>query len=535
MYSPGIRSTIGGSVSPFQNEDPLGNALADSFEQGAANAVQGVANWYQRASADQAGISDDLLRLMAGGVRNTTNAWKAATAEQEGIHDDILRGAAWTAGKGLQLLDAPGHYGGKGLSHIARMVGVDERIGGAIGYVGADLLTGAILTKAAKVTRATRALRRADPITAGGLLKPGPGAARSFKSGSFVEDAWKTYQAGGRRQEDLIAFGKALDIEEATKQARLAEAWKSVDKAKARGSSNIDNYLRNVRSIQGTPGEAMELAAKEFIETATDPRIQERVGMRGAYGKRIGKKAYEKGEKLYPGQQIPKPINQALRKEGLEQTVEAHHLISNYDSATLAYQLDKVGATAKHQVYEYILNKHQIIPGDYDLNLANIPTGVHRLERGGNLHAWLNRMGFEDYWRSFSKANPGPVTVEQMAGAVDTYFDEVFYPMMVKLQDLMIKNPDNFDWEGAYFPQYLVDNAKKRLKEIQKPYRPWQSFEPGSTAADVKMDQVHDLASQAGFDTPGQRYWENIDGIQIDARPGFGTPEIKKAKRKKKK
>ena len=49
------------------------------------------------------------------------------------------------------------------------------------------------------------------------------------------------------------------------------------------------------------------------------------------------------------------------------------------------------------------------------------------------------------------------------------------------------------------------------------------------------MDQVHDLASQAGFDTPGQRYWENIDGIQIDARPGFGTPEIKKAKRKKKK
>ena len=56
MYSPGIRSTIGGSVHPFENKDPLGKALADSVEQGAANAVQSVINWYQNASAHQEGI-----------------------------------------------------------------------------------------------------------------------------------------------------------------------------------------------------------------------------------------------------------------------------------------------------------------------------------------------------------------------------------------------------------------------------------------------------------------------------------------------
>ena len=153
MYSPGIRSTIGGSVHPFENKDPLGKALADSVEQGAANAVQSVINWYQNASAHQEGIGDDLLRLMAGGVRNTTNAWKAATAEQEGITDDILRGVGWTAGKGMQVLDAGSYYLGKGGGAIGRMVGVDPRITGAVGNVVGDVLAGGLIAKGAKVAK----------------------------------------------------------------------------------------------------------------------------------------------------------------------------------------------------------------------------------------------------------------------------------------------------------------------------------------------------------------------------------------------
>ena len=153
-------SRIGGSVHPFDNRDPLGKALADSIEQGAADAVQGVANWYQRASADQAGYGDDLLRLLAGGVRNTTDAWKAATAEQEGIGDDILRGVGWTVGKGMQVLDAGSYYGGKLGGNIARVVGVDPRIGGALGNVGGDLLAGGVVKKAFQVGKLTNQMKR---------------------------------------------------------------------------------------------------------------------------------------------------------------------------------------------------------------------------------------------------------------------------------------------------------------------------------------------------------------------------------------
>ena len=86
------RATIGGRANPFQNDDPLGKAFADSIEKGAGDAVKGVMDWWERSSADQEGIGDDLLRLVAGGVKNTTKAWQDATAEQEGITDDILRG-----------------------------------------------------------------------------------------------------------------------------------------------------------------------------------------------------------------------------------------------------------------------------------------------------------------------------------------------------------------------------------------------------------------------------------------------------------
>lgn len=139
MTQPTMEEMIGGTV---QEKDPLGKALADSIEQGAGEAVQGVVNWYQRASADQAGYGDDLLRLIAGGVRNTTNAWKAGTADQEGIHDDFLRGVGWVAHQGFRAADAASYYGGKAGGNIARMVGVDPRLGGFAGNLAGEALLG---------------------------------------------------------------------------------------------------------------------------------------------------------------------------------------------------------------------------------------------------------------------------------------------------------------------------------------------------------------------------------------------------------
>ena len=158
------RATIGGRANPFQNDDPLGKAFADwavtTGEQALTGSVKAVGDWWERSSADQEGVGDDLLRLVAGGVKNTTKAWKDASAEQEGITDDILRGVGWTAGKGMQVLDAGSYYGGKLGGNIGRMVGIDPRITGALGNVGGDLLAGGIFLKAGKVVKTAKQIKR---------------------------------------------------------------------------------------------------------------------------------------------------------------------------------------------------------------------------------------------------------------------------------------------------------------------------------------------------------------------------------------
>lgn len=522
-----------------------GAEFADSVERQIAGAVQGVGEWWQDASADQEGWGDDALRLLAGGVKNVKQGWQSATADQEGVFDDLLRLTEGGVKNTFRVLDAGSFYGGEVGGQFAKMIGFDPRIGGFVGNVAGDALLGFGIGKATQIGKTTARMQRLrklgatdwqlDAITKGQYSMASVQSFGDLPAPSFIDDVATSLKSSRKTRRRLTNLERNILKEADIKQQAIDQAWEAVDRAKARGSGNIDNYIRNVRSIQGTPGEAMELAAKEFVENATDPRISERVGMRGAYGKRIGKKAYERGEfPQFKGQQIPKPLNAALRKEGLEQSVEAHHLISNYDSATLDYQLSKLGAIAKHEAYEYILNKYKIVPGDFDLNLTNIPTGVHRLQSGGDLHTWLDRMGFEDYWRTFSKNNPGPVTKELMAKGVDTYFDEVFYPMMVKLQQLLIDNPAKFKWEGFYFPEYLVDDAKARLKHLQKPNRP-QRLRGSRGGVEEAVEGQIEQAYKAGEGLQGQRYWESIDGIQIDAQPGYGFPTQKKKVTRKRK
>ena len=219
MYSPGIRSTIGGSAHPFQNEDPLGKAFADWFEttgqQALTGSMKAVGDWYQKASADQTGrVDDDLLRLIAGGVKNTTNAWKAATAEQEGIHDDILRGAAWTAGKGMQALDAGSYYGGQLGGNIARMVGVDARIGGALGNVAGDVLLGGAVAKAAQVGKTTSRLRKLRALDTPemwieGAAKGLYALAHGEKPAGLIDDFATAVTATGKQHKRVKALTKA--------------------------------------------------------------------------------------------------------------------------------------------------------------------------------------------------------------------------------------------------------------------------------------------------------------------------------------
>ena len=326
-----------------------------------------------------------------------------------------------------------------------------------------------------------------------------------------------------------------IKVEDIGQQREIGEAWGKVDKAKERGSGHIDNYVRGVRSVQGTPTQFTEDQVKNFIQTNHDPRIQARTGIRKAYGKRIGEKAYEKGEfPRHLGEQIPKPVNARLKAlEGLTATVEGHHLISNLDSGIIGYQLDKLkDPIAKASVYDYLLNKYKIVPGDFDLNLANLPTGVHRLKDGGDLHTWLDRMGFEDYWKEWAKAHPGDITETEILDAIDLYFDEVFHPMILKVKKLLKDNPTKADFEGEYFPEYLVDEAQARLKELNQRYAPEERFPKDSAAYDRALDEKMEMAYQSGAGDES-RYWEHAEGQPIFSRSGYGDPSVKKQSPKK--
>ena len=183
------RATIGGRANPFQNDDPLGKAFADWAEttgqQALTGSVKAVGDWWERSSADQEGVSDDLLRLVAGGVKNTTKAWKAASAEQEGITDDILRGVGWTAGKGMQVLDAGSYYGGQIGGKLASAVGVDARIGGAAGNIIGDVALGFGVAKAGKAAKLGEMVKKGAKAYSYSDLPGGP-ALLKYRASRFM-------------------------------------------------------------------------------------------------------------------------------------------------------------------------------------------------------------------------------------------------------------------------------------------------------------------------------------------------------------
>lgn len=124
-----------------------GTRFADWVEDRGRDAV----GYLQRASQDQEGWHDDVLRGIGTGAKWLNRKWQEGTADQEGIGDDILRSIGGGAKNTIRALDAASYYGGKAGGAIAKSVGVDPRIGGAIGNVAGEALTGFGAKKALQI------------------------------------------------------------------------------------------------------------------------------------------------------------------------------------------------------------------------------------------------------------------------------------------------------------------------------------------------------------------------------------------------
>ena len=108
----------------------IGTEWADWVEDRGRAAM----NWLGKASQDQEGIGDDILRAGGKVLQGVGRA-----AELPGVK------------QGLQVLDAASYYSGKAGGAIAGAVGVDPRIGGAIGNVLGDVALGGAAAKVGKI------------------------------------------------------------------------------------------------------------------------------------------------------------------------------------------------------------------------------------------------------------------------------------------------------------------------------------------------------------------------------------------------
>ena len=425
--------------------------------------------------------------------------------------------------------------------------------GAALSGVGTVPALGAIgLRKAMRLHRASKIARKTTEVTDSisdivkQVMAPirgedgrlvfagagGPNVGQAFEPNTVfrsvdtrLDDFGTTRAERGKIRTEGITRQRQIEEAELKRQANLA-------KGKAnRAESNI----REKRGYLGTPTDFTEGRVKNWIDSNPDPRIRERIGRSDAYGKPIAEGAATKGEyPQFPGQKQSKKINAAIKKDlGLEYTVEQHHLIHLRDSATIGKHLDDLNdPITKAAVYDYMMKRYGIVPGNFDLNIGNIPAGPHRLGVGGDLHTWLDRLGYEDYWGDFSKkwAGKNPTATDILDG-FDLYMDEVFHPMMIKLDDLVKNNPTKGKFEGAYVPKYLVDEAKSRIRHLQEPYIPEARYPIGSSGYDTALDDKMEHAYKSGLADSDTYYQEQVGDVTLFSRRHYsGGPEQKKIK-----
>ena len=128
-----------------------GTQFADWVERGVQSTLTSAVSGIQAASREQEGWHDDALRGIGTGAKWLNRKWQEGTADQEGIGDDILRSIGGGAKNTMRVLDAASYYGGKIGGRLSEAAGFDPRIGGALGNVAGEALTGFGAKKALQI------------------------------------------------------------------------------------------------------------------------------------------------------------------------------------------------------------------------------------------------------------------------------------------------------------------------------------------------------------------------------------------------
>ena len=421
-----------------------GSRFADKVEDVGRNIVGGL----QAASQDQEGIGDDILR--AGGK---VLQGVGAVANLPGIK------------QGLQVLDAPFHYGSKLAGAAAERMGVDPRLGEWAVRTG-ELATGVgALKKAPKAagrlaTEASEfAIRNAPPgsvmrmvaDTGGGVVPP----PKTFQATRKAEDAlqpWQStertrYQRAGKTGEKLRELRNTPDgmkrIEAALaykKEHGTLAGFKKTQKPWILPDGDVVNFKSTNSGVRlklksDADSAALTRTSNEFMQT---------------HGK-------SDWDNVMEGFTDPKAL--PLEK------IEGHHkhMVEGYDWAF-------VGTKPKEarKITEHFFKKGTPL-GKTQFNRNNLPRPVHKA-----LHSWMDKqMGLN----GLDMPSLRGLTPKQRIDRLEVYM-EMVQPVMDEATFILMRRYKQMgkkvDWNksGAY--KKLFTKGVKMIDQFtdaQNPYK----------------------------------------------------------------
>ena len=459
------------------------------------------------------GLGDDLLRLAGGGVKNIGRGMQAldqAGQDKSNIFGRADQQAAFLVGNALRFTNFAGEKGGDAVGWLAKETGwVDEDAARVLGMLGTDYLLTMGAGAAAK--GASRlALRGVDAAKDYGKAFYGLASATGVGTGAHGATGISKLSKVHRALPDNFAINDDWK--------RILTQWDNrIDDAKFKLNEAVNPGPTSSRTLKGKgPTSNPYLYERNVVdEIGTMPdEIMRMGGMKPTPGWQV------KGD--LPGQasKIPTSTRRAMK---LADRVEQHHgNYSNIESAALGRLLDKQGDVLKVNAYTYMAKRYKAIPGTDAANMWNLPYDVHR-GKGVGLHTWLKKMNMEDYWRVFETANPN-ASPQQVMKAIDNFMDEVVYPSIIKSEDMLKQVEVNPKWVNVSLPKKVLADAKKRLKTINKRYRP-DRLRASKAGKEQALDDMIDLIPESEW--KAKRTWETTsEGLGIRSRD-LRKPKVK--------
>tara|TARA_R100000152_G_C6760617_1_gene184684 strand:+ start:153 stop:1559 length:1407 start_codon:yes stop_codon:yes gene_type:complete len=186
-----------------------------------------------------------------------------------------------------------------------------------------------------------------------------------------------------------------------------------------------------------------------------------------------------------------KPIGQT-RGMDITEIIQQHHGIPNSEARDMFKQTAFVNEVFKINVWQYIAKQYKVGLGKARASMWNIPKDIH-VGKGTGLHAWLTELGFDDYWAKLLDQNPN-MSQQEIMNAIDKYFDDVFYPSLIKVETMVMNAPKK-KWSNLHLPKEALKQGKQRLAQLLdevdtwQPRDPYGGFDPESTTGQVKYDE----------------------------------------------